>query len=211
LDGDTILAIRFLQKNPNAVFESRLNLSSDKISLNGQLPVSSINEYGQLNGLRTTEIHQSVERSTYGAPSEKHVIHDHNSLVRNVEIYLCLTDDWAHRAQAQIIAVECDIEDSKECPARILLLQNRLKPMRQRDTPRPDANKSQLPAGIAALNLTGNLMEHLDNLLRSKEAFRHGPSHLPIAWDSTSIGCFGTTELSFVSATNHIKLSLMLE
>src|SRR5262249_8813975 len=82
--NEVIVAI-FLPADIDPLGQRGWNIFTDERGFDGQLPMSAIDQDGELDGLGASEVIQSVQRGSDGASAEEYIIDQYNSLARDVE------------------------------------------------------------------------------------------------------------------------------
>src|SRR4029079_11917271 len=112
LDDDFVMTVHLLKPDLNAFAARRRHVLTHVVGLDRQLAVSPVDEHDELDGTRTPEVDQRVERGADRPPCIEHVIHQHDHAVVDVEQDVGAAHERlrADGLPHQIVAVERDVE-----------------------------------------------------------------------------------------------------
>jgi hypothetical protein len=99
-----------LKKKDGGFVRRGLHVAADEGGLDGNFPVSAIDEHTELHTLRPAMRKQGVERRPRGAPGEENVIHQHDILVLNLKSDLFLLHDRLRSEGRKVVAIKSDIQ-----------------------------------------------------------------------------------------------------
>src|SRR4029079_18062348 len=79
----------------------------------GQFAVAAIDQYGELDRLRPSEIDQRIHGRTDGPPGEEDVVDQQDAAAVDRERNVRALDDRVLHASIEIVAVERDVDDTE--------------------------------------------------------------------------------------------------
>ena len=98
--------------------------------------MSAVDEHGELDHARPSEIEQRVHCRPYRAPCVEHIVDEDDSLVRDVKGYLRRVYDGLVGELVEVIAIERDIEHAARQFPPLDLRDLRAEPRRDRTSTR---------------------------------------------------------------------------
>ena len=128
----------------------RRHVLADKIRADWQLPVAAVDEYGELDGLRTAHVDDGIESSANRAARVEHIVDEHDGLARDVDRQLRLMDNRLIRKGGKVIAVERNVENADRRLLSLDMLDIRRDALGDRNTARADADDDDVIDALVA-------------------------------------------------------------
>jgi hypothetical protein len=121
-----------LELHVNPLRKRSGNIFAYEIGFDGQFPVASVDQNGQLNAARTAEIVQGIHGRARRPPAEQHIIHQHYGSVVQVKRNNRRMN-FGRRLVADIIAMHAHVHASKRYGMAPDVSQNVTQALRQMD------------------------------------------------------------------------------
>src|SRR3989454_3876572 len=158
-DDDAVLAVVLLEPHGDGLAARGRQVLADVVRPDRQLAVTAVDQARELDGGRTSEVDDRVERRADRPSREEDVVHEDHRLVLDREWDVGAAD---HRrpAHAQVVAVERDVErPDRKCRA-VDLRDLRGKAMREAHAARPQPDEREvLGAAVLLQDLVGDAGE----------------------------------------------------
>ena len=102
LDGGG--AVNLVEEQAHVLLKRRGDVLAHEVGADGQLPMPTVDEHGELDACGTADVHEGVERRADGAAGEQDVVDEHDGLAVDVEGDLGRVDLGAE-IRREIVAV----------------------------------------------------------------------------------------------------------
>src|SRR5207249_6046084 len=118
-EQDAVDLVHLEQLHLDALVAGGRKVLADVVRPNRQLPVSTVDEHGELDALRTAVVEERLDRSADRPARVEHVVHEHDRLALEREIERGRADDrlWMARraatADLDVVAVEGDVDGAE--------------------------------------------------------------------------------------------------
>ena len=135
LDGDGVATVDLDQLDPHALAHRRGEVLADVVGSDGQLAVAAVDQDGELDELRPSQVAEGVERGADRATGEQHVVDEHDPAPvdpfrRHVGVL-----EGAGGSQPQVVAVHRHVQRADRDGAALDVGDAGREPGRQRARP----------------------------------------------------------------------------
>jgi hypothetical protein len=147
---DGVLAIGFGELDADVLVERGGDVFADEVGLDGKFAMAAINQYGELDAARASEIVEGIHRGADGAAAEEHVVNENHSLAVDIE-----RDGGGMNVRAdaliEVVTVHVDIETAVGDGVAPDLGKERTEAAGELDAATLDADENDFSAVIVAL------------------------------------------------------------
>ena len=118
-EHDFVAPVPLREPYLNRFADRRGQILADVVGANRQLPMSAVDQHGELHAARPAEVHQRVERGAHRAPGVEHVVDQHDLAVVERKADVGALHLRLLRRARQIVAVERDVDDAARHARRL--------------------------------------------------------------------------------------------
>src|SRR5439155_772772 len=158
-DDHAVLAVVLTEPDGHALAARRGQVLADVVGADRQLAMAAVDQGSELDRLRAPEVDEGVERGADGPAGEEDVVHEDDDLALDREGDVGAAD---HRraADAEVVAVERDIEGADRHRGAVDLGDLGREPVGERDAARAEADEGELGGATVLLeDLVGDAGE----------------------------------------------------
>jgi hypothetical protein len=167
-----IVSAVFLEGHFDSLAAGGGDVLADKISLDGQFAMTAIHEHGELNPVRTAEIHERIHGGTRGASAGQYVIDEDDRFARHIEG----NDGGMNLGRGvliQVVAVHVDVDLAEGDGVPPDRFKDPGEAFREMDATRLDAGEHDRFAIVIALgDFVGNAGDDAMDIERVEEGSR---------------------------------------
>ena len=178
-----VLAVHFLQQHPDHLALRGREVLADVVGPDRQLPVTAVDQDGQLHRPRPPQVAERVQRRAHRPARVQDVVDQDDDLAVDAGRRHVGVTQRPRRAQPQVIAVHGDVEGAGGGGTALDLGQPLGQPAGQRHAPGRDAQQDDVGAAVGALQ----------DLVRDPG---QGPADLGLPEDGLAAGGCAPTVLS---------------
>jgi len=111
-EPDAFAVVHLTQAHAHLLAGQRGHLAPDDVRAEGQLAQPPVDHHQQVDGGRTPQVHERIERGPRRAACVDHVVDEHQVAARHIEGNVCGAHHGLMRPQPHVVAVQGDVEDA---------------------------------------------------------------------------------------------------
>jgi hypothetical protein len=104
------VAVDLMQPDVDPIIPTCRKVLANVIGTERKFPVPPIAENRESYPIRSSVVEDGVNRCSYGAPGEHHVVDDHDCAPGYLEVKVCCMHHWRDRTRSDVVAIERDID-----------------------------------------------------------------------------------------------------